>query len=145
MKMHQLTATQLRGAFLSVLGERMLLKAEQLDRKRAHNLPIGRLAGIPVAIKDNMHIAGEITTCASKFLSHYKAPFHATAVRLLEEEDALLIGKTNLDEFAMGSTNENSAYFPCHNPWNLNCVPGGSSGGSAAAVAARLSLLATGS
>jgi aspartyl-tRNA(Asn)/glutamyl-tRNA(Gln) amidotransferase subunit A len=133
------------GAFLSVLGERMLIKAEQLDRKRAHNQPVGRLAAIPVAIKDNMHIAGETTTCASKFLSNYKAPFDATAVRLLEQEDALLIGKTNLDEFAMGSSNESSAYFPAHNPWNLKCVPGGSSGGSAAAVAGRLALLATGS
>ncbi len=171
--MHQFTATQLRdaflkgeikaiaiaehflkrvenynpdlGAFLSVLGERMLIKADHIDRKRAHNQPVGSLAGIPIAIKDNMHIAGEITTCASKFLSNYKAPFDATAVRLLEKEDALLIGKTNMDEFAMGSTNENSAYFPAHNPWNLKCVPGGSSGGSAAAVASRLSLLATGS
>ena len=108
------------GAFLSVLGPRVLLKAEALDKKRAHGKPLGKLAGIPIAIKDNMHIAGEITTCGSKFLKNYKAPFDATAVRLLEEEDALLIGKTNLDEFAMGSSNENSAYFPVHNPWNLN-------------------------
>jgi aspartyl-tRNA(Asn)/glutamyl-tRNA(Gln) amidotransferase subunit A len=133
------------GAFLSVLNERALVKAEQLDHKRAHNQPLGHMAAIPIAIKDNMHIAGEITTCASKFLSNYRAPFDATAVRLLEQEDALLLGKVNLDEFAMGSTNENSAYFPVYNPWNLNCVPGGSSGGSAAAVAARLVLLATGS
>jgi len=133
------------GAFLSVLGPRALLKAEALDRKRAHNKPLGKMAGIPVAIKDNMHIAGENTTCASKFLQNYKAPFDATAIRLMEEEDAIILGKTNLDEFAMGSTNENSAYFPAQNPWNLKCVPGGSSGGSAAAVAARLSLIATGS
>ena len=133
------------GAFLNVLGPRALLKAEALDKKRAHNKPLGRLAGIPIAIKDNMHIAGETTTCGSKFLKNYKAPFDATAVRLFDEEDALLIGKTNMDEFAMGSSNENSAYFPANNPWNLKCVPGGSSGGSAAAVAARLSLLATGS
>jgi aspartyl-tRNA(Asn)/glutamyl-tRNA(Gln) amidotransferase subunit A len=133
------------GAFLSVLGPRVLAKAEHLDRKRSQNIPLGKLAGIPIAIKDNMHIAGEITTCASKFLGNYRAPFDATAVRLLEQEDALLIGKTNLDEFAMGSSNENSAYFPCHNPWDLRCVPGGSSGGSAAAVAARLALVATGS
>ncbi len=133
------------GAFLTVLGPRILLKAEALDKKRSHNKPLGKLAGIPIAIKDNMHIAEEITTCGSKFLKNYKAPFDATAIRLLEEEDALLIGKTNLDEFAMGSSNENSAYFPVHNPWNLKCVPGGSSGGSAAAVAARLSLIATGS
>jgi aspartyl-tRNA(Asn)/glutamyl-tRNA(Gln) amidotransferase subunit A len=92
-----------------------------------------------------MHISGELTTCASKFLRNYKAPFTADAVHFLEEADALLIGKTNLDEFAMGSTNENSAYGPVYNPWDLTCVPGGSSGGSAAAVAGRLSLLATGS
>ncbi len=133
------------GAFLSVLGPRVLLKAEALDKKRTHGKPLGKLAGIPIAIKDNMHIAGEITTCGSKFLKNYKAPFDATAVRLLEEEDALLIGKTNLDEFAMGSSNENSAYFPVNNPWNLTRVPGGSSGGSAAAISARLALLATGS
>lgn len=133
------------GAFLSVIGPRALLKAEALDRKRAHNKPLGKMAGIPVAIKDNTHIAGEITSCGSKFLRNYKAPFDATAVHLMEQEDALLIGKTNLDEFAMGSSNENSAYFPAHNPWNLKCVPGGSSGGSAAAVAARLALIATGS
>jgi aspartyl-tRNA(Asn)/glutamyl-tRNA(Gln) amidotransferase subunit A len=133
------------GAFLTVLGPRALLKAEALDRKRAQSKPLGKMAAVPVAIKDNQHIAGEITSCGSKFLRNYKAPFDATAVRLMEEEDAIFIGKTNLDEFAMGSSNENSAYFPAHNPWNRKCVPGGSSGGSAAAVAARLALLATGS
>lgn len=133
------------GAFLNVLGTRALLKAEALDKKRSSNKPLGKLAGIPIAIKDNMHIAGEITTCGSKFLKNYKAPFDATAVRLFEEEDALLMGKTNLDEFAMGSSNENSAYFPVKNPWDPKRVPGGSSGGSAASVAARLSLIATGS
>lgn len=133
------------GAFLSVLTPKALLKAEELDRKRSHNQPLGKLAGIPVAIKDNMHIEGEITTCGSKFLSNYRAPFNATAVRLLEQEDAIFVGKTNLDEFAMGSSNENSAYKKANNPWNPTCVPGGSSGGSAIAVSARLSLLATGS
>ncbi|MDE3045511.1 MAG: Asp-tRNA(Asn)/Glu-tRNA(Gln) amidotransferase subunit GatA [Verrucomicrobiota bacterium] len=133
------------GAFLNVLGERAMAKAEQLDRKRAQKKALGKLAGVPIAIKDNMHIAGEITTCGSKILENYRAPFNATAVRLLEEEDGLLLGKTNLDEFAMGSSNENSAFFPAKNPWNTECVSGGSSGGSAAAVAARLSLLATGS
>ena len=141
----RIAAHQELKAFLHVLGPRALLKAEALDRKRAQNKPLGKMAAIPVAIKDNMHIAGEITTCASKFLRNYKAPFDATVVRLMEEEDALLIGKTNLDEFAMGSSTENSAYFPTHNPWNLKCVPGGSSGGSAAAVSARLALIATGS
>ncbi len=133
------------GAFLSTRSPQVFMKAEALDKKRAKNQPLGKMAGIPIAIKDNMHIAHEITTCGSKFLKNYRAPFSATAVRLLEEEDALLIGKTNLDEFAMGSSNENSAYFPAQNPWNLKRVPGGSSGGSAAAIAARMSLIATGS
>jgi aspartyl-tRNA(Asn)/glutamyl-tRNA(Gln) amidotransferase subunit A len=133
------------NAFLKVLHERTLLQAERLDQKRKDNVPLGVLAGIPVAIKDNMHIEGELTTCASKFLRNYRAPFTADAVQYLEEADALLIGKTNLDEFAMGSANENSAFGSVCNPWNLSCVPGGSSGGSAAAVAGRLALLATGS
>ena len=133
------------GAFLSTLSPRLLVKAETLDKKRQRNQPVGKLAGIPIAIKDNMHIAHEITTCGSKFLEHYRAPFAASAVTYLEEEDALILGKTNLDEFAMGSSNENSAYYPAQNPWNLRCVPGGSSGGSAVAVSARLSLIATGS
>jgi len=133
------------GAFLKVLGPRTLLKAENLDRKRSHNQPLGKMAAIPVAIKDNTHIAEELTTCASRFLTHYKAPFSATAVHYMEQEDALLIGKTNLDEFAMGSSTEKSAFFPTNNPWNLKCVPGGSSGGSAAAVSARLALIGTGS
>lgn len=132
-------------AFLSLLETTVLSKAEALDKKRAHNQPLGKMAGIPVAIKDNMHIEGEITTCASKFLKNYKAPFTATAVRLMEEEDALLIGKTNLDEFAMGSATSNSAFFPTYNPWDISRVPGGSSGGSSAAVATRMSLIATGS
>lgn len=131
-------------AFLSVFESQALLKAETLDRKRAHNKPLGKMAAIPIAIKDNMHIKDEITTCASKFLKNYKALFDATAVRLMEQEDALFIGKTNLDEFSMGSATENSAYFSTRNPWNLKTVPGGSSGGSSAAVAARLSLIATG-
>ena len=133
------------GAFLTVLEPKALLKAQELDRKRAHNKPLGKMAAIPVAIKDNMHIEGEITSCASQFLKNYRAPFSATAIRHMEEEDALLIGKTNLDEFAMGSSTENSSFFPTRNPWNLSTVPGGSSGGSAAAVAARLALIATGS
>ncbi len=133
------------GAFLTILEERTLMKAERLDQKRKRNEPLGKLAGVPIAIKDNMHIAGELTTCASQILKTYRAPFHATAVHALEQEDALLIGKANMDEFAMGSSNENSSFGPAYNPWDLKRVPGGSSGGSAAAVAARLAPLATGS
>lgn len=133
------------GAFLSVHSERFMRKAKELDHKRSAGKTFGKLAGIPIAVKDNIHIDGEISTCASKFLSNYRAVFDATVVRLMEEEDALLIGKTNLDEFAMGSSTENSAYQLTKNPWDLSCTPGGSSGGSAAAVAARLCPIALGS
>jgi aspartyl-tRNA(Asn)/glutamyl-tRNA(Gln) amidotransferase subunit A len=133
------------GAFLKVYEENILSQAEQLDKKRATNQPLGKLAGIPIAIKDNILVKGEITTCASKFLTNYRAPYQATAIELLLAEDALLIGKTNMDEFGMGSSTENSALQKTHNPWNLKCTPGGSSGGSAAAVAARFCPLALGS
>ena len=133
------------GAFLNVFTHRALQRAHQLDKKRAAGQQLGRLAALPIAIKDNIHVKGEITSCASRFLANYTAPFDSTVVRLLEAEDAIIIGKTNLDEFAMGSTTENSAMHPTRNPWNLACIPGGSSGGSAAAVSARLCPLALGS
>ncbi len=133
------------GSFLSLSSERILKKAKELDEKRSAGKSLGKLAGIPIAIKDNIHVEGEITTCASKFLTNYKAPFSATVTRLIEEEDGLIIGKTNLDEFAMGSSTENSALLTTRNPWDLNRVPGGSSGGSATAVAARLCPLSLGS
>lgn len=133
------------GAFLSVFSERLMKKAKALDEKRSQKKPLGKLAAIPVALKDNIHVQGEMTTCGSKFLSNYRAVFDATVTRLIEEEDALIIGKTNMDEFAMGSSTENSAYQLTKNPWNLACTPGGSSGGSAAAVAARFCPLAFGS
>lgn len=126
------------GAFLAILSERAKKQAEKLDEKRSSGGKLGKLAGIPIAIKDNIHIKGELSTCASRFLANYRAPFNATVTRLLEDEDAILIGKTNMDEFAMGSSTENSAFQKTYNPWNLACTPGGSSGGSAAAVAARL-------
>src|ERR1700722_4085934 len=133
------------GAFLSVFPERALAKARMLDQKRKEGGRLGRLAGVVVGLKDNMHLKGEITTCASKFLTNYRAVFDATVTQLLEKEDAVIIGKTNLDEFAMGSSSENSALKKTSNPWDLNCVPGGSSGGSTAAVAARLAPIALGS
>lgn len=133
------------GAFLAVFHERARKRAEELDAKRARGEKLGKLAGVPVALKDNIHLEGEISTCGSKFLTNYKAPFNATVTDLLLGEDAIIIGKTNMDEFAMGSSTENSALQKTYNPWNLECTPGGSSGGSAAAVAARLVPLALGS
>jgi len=133
------------GSFLSLLEERAMKKAFLLDEKRKKGEPLGKLAGVPVAIKDNMHIKGEITTCGSSFLENYKALFDATAIKRLEDEGAILIGKTNLDEFAMGSATEFSAFQKTSNPWDLTCTPGGSSGGSSACVASRCAPLALGS
>lgn len=133
------------GAFVAVYNERAIAKAKALDAKFAAKEKLGKLAAIPVAIKDNIHVKGEITTCASKFLANYRAPFDSTVTQLLEAEDAIIIGKTNMDEFAMGSSNENSSIQMTYNPWCLKCIPGGSSGGSAAAVAARLCPIAFGS
>lgn len=133
------------GSFLQVFDDKALARAEELDKKRAAGEPLGKLAGIPIAIKDNILIKGEIASCASKFLTNYRAPYQATVIDLLLAQDAVLIGRTNMDEFAMGSSNENSALQKTFNPWNLKCTPGGSSGGSAAAVAGRLCPIALGS
>lgn len=133
------------GAFLATFDKRALEQAEALDQKLARGEKVGPLAAVPVGIKDNIHVKGELTTCASKFLTNYRAVFDATATKLFEEADAILLGKLNMDEFAMGSSNENSALQETCNPWNLECVPGGSSGGSAAAIAARLCPITVGS
>jgi len=132
------------GAYLERTAELARACAERVDaRVRAgERLP---LAGVPLAVKDNMCLEGTITTCASKILEHWRAPYTATAVARLLEAGALPLGKTNLDEFAMGSSCENSALATTRNPWDLSRVPGGSSGGSAAAVAAGEAALALGS
>jgi aspartyl-tRNA(Asn)/glutamyl-tRNA(Gln) amidotransferase subunit A len=109
--------------------------AEDVDRRRAAGEALGPLAGVPVALKDNLNLEGDACTCASKILVGYRAPYTATAVDRLLRAGAIPIGKTNLDEFAMGSSCENSAFQVTRNPWRLDAVPGGSSGGSAAAVA----------
>lgn len=127
------------NSFLTVDADSALAQADELDRKRFNGeLRLGLLTGIPLAIKDNIITKDLRTTCASKILADYVPPYDATVIRKLRNDKSILIGKTNCDEFAMGSSTENSGFAPTHNPWDLNRVPGGSSGGSAAAVAARL-------
>jgi len=133
------------NSFLSLFHERALEKAKQLDKKKASKAPLGKLAGIPVALKDNIQVKGELLTCASKILENYRSPYDATVTRLFDEEDALLIGKTNMDEFAMGGSGTHSAFGLTRNPWNLECSPGGSSSGSSAAVSGRFCPIAMGS
>ena len=132
-------------AFLTLCKDTALEDARRVDAKIAAGEEIGPLAGVPVAIKDNMALRDVPTTCASRVLEGYVPPYTATAVERLRAAGALIIGKTNMDEFAMGSSTENSGYFVTRNPHNLECVPGGSSGGSAAAVAAGMSVVALGS
>ena len=133
------------NAFTLIARDRALDRADAIDRRRAAGETLGPLAGVPVAIKDNMCVRGMRTTAASRILDQFIPPYDATVIERLEAADAVIIGKTNCDEFAMGSSNENSAYGPVHNPWSLDRTPGGSSGGSAAAVAAGCAPLALGS
>ncbi|MCE5267173.1 MAG: Asp-tRNA(Asn)/Glu-tRNA(Gln) amidotransferase subunit GatA [Planctomycetaceae bacterium] len=133
------------GAFLRVDAARALAQADSVDCRRRAGKPLGSLAGLPVAVKDVLCTEGERTTCASRMLEQFRPPYDATVVAKLKAADAVLIGRTNMDEFAMGGSNENSAFRPVHNPWDLARVPGGSSGGSAAAVSARMTPLAIGS
>jgi aspartyl-tRNA(Asn)/glutamyl-tRNA(Gln) amidotransferase subunit A len=132
------------AAFLRVDADAALAQAEAVDRKRRAGQPLGPLAGLPVAVKDILCQRGERTTCASKILGDYRAPYDATVVQRLRAADAVLIGRTNMDEFAMGGSTENSAFGPTRNPWDRSRTPGGSSGGSAAAVAASFAPLAIG-
>jgi len=133
------------NSFLRVTADQALEQARQVDAKIAAGEQIGLLAGIPIAIKDNMCTEGIRTTCGSKILENFIPPYESTVTQKLAAAGAVMVGKTNMDEFAMGSSTENSAYQVTANPWDLERVPGGSSGGSAAAVAAREAVVSLGS
>jgi aspartyl-tRNA(Asn)/glutamyl-tRNA(Gln) amidotransferase subunit A len=133
------------NAFNHIAADRALARAGEIDRARAAGVTLGPLAGVPVALKDNLCVRGMRTTASSRILEHFVPPYDATVVQRLESAGAVVVGKTNCDEFAMGSSNENSAYGPVRNPWATDRTPGGSSGGSAAAVASRSTVVALGS
>lgn len=133
------------GAYITVTAERALERARNFDEEKDSVSKASVLAGIPCAIKDNICTKGIKTTCASKMLGDYIPPYNAHVVEKLEKSGAIILGKLNMDEFAMGSTTENSAFKICRNPLDTNRVPGGSSGGSAASVAAKEAVYTLGS
>ena len=132
-------------SFVTLTREKALAKAAEVDTKISRGEPIGPVEGIPVVIKDNMCTEGVLTTCSSKMLHNFVPPYNATVVEKLNEAGAVVVGKANMDEFAMGSSTENSRFFTTRNPWDMERVPGGSSGGSAASVAANETIYSLGS
>lgn len=132
-------------AYLETYAEDALMEAKASDQRRAAGQPLSPLDGVPVAVKDNMVMKGRICSCASKMLADFRSPYDATVIQKLRAAGMPILGRLNMDEFAMGSSTENSAFGLTRNPWNTACVPGGSSGGSAAAVAAGMTPVALGS
>jgi len=133
------------GCFVEYFAAAAMEQAEAVDRARANSEPLGPLAGVPVAIKDNLLCRGQIASCGSNILDGFRSPYSSAAVERLLAAGAVLLGRTNMDEFGMGSSTEHSAFGPTRNPFDRERVPGGSSGGSAAAIAADLCPLALGS
>lgn len=133
------------NSYLEIFREKAVSSAEETDRRVAAGEPLRALEGVPFALKDNILVEGEIASSASKILSDYRAAYDATVTKKLKQAGAIILGRANMDEFAMGSSTENSAYGVVKNPWNYECVAGGSSGGSAAAVAGNMALAALGS
>ena len=133
-----------KNAVIEVFDD-AIKKAKEMDQYIATHDTLPKLAGIPILIKDNILYKDKICSCCSKFLEHYKAQYNATAIEKLLAEGVIILGRTNMDEFAMGGSTENSAFGPCKNAWNDTRVPGGSSGGSAVAVALDMCAFALGS
>ena len=133
------------NAFVAVDAEGALTRADEIDQKRKSGKPLGRLAGLPMGVKDNMCTLGMPTTCGSRMLQNFRPPYDAHVIERLKAEDAIIVGKLNQDEFAMGSSTETSIFGPSRNPWNTACTAGGSSGGSAVAVSSGMVPLALGS
>jgi aspartyl-tRNA(Asn)/glutamyl-tRNA(Gln) amidotransferase subunit A len=132
------------NAYVAVVEEEALKKAREIDRKVSKGKPVGKLAGVAVAVKDAICTRGILTTCSSRMLKNFVPPYDAEVIERIKREDGIIVGKANMDEFAMGSSTETSYFGPTHNPWDLQRVPGGSSGGSAAGIATDEATLAFG-